>query len=54
MTRWLVWIRLFNFEVRYIPGTKHIIVDGLSRRLRIKSDDINEEYTEDIDDFIII
>ncbi len=28
--------------------------DDFSRRPRIKSDDINEEYTEDIDDFIII
>ena len=54
MTRWLVWIRLFDFEVRYIPGTKYIIADNLSRRSRTKSDDINEEHTEDINDFIII
>ncbi len=54
MIRWLAWIRLFDFKVRYIPDTKYIIVDGLSRRPRIKSDDINEEYTEDINDFIVV
>ena len=54
MTRWLAWIRLFDFEVRYIPGTKYIIIDGFSRRLRIKSDGIDEEYAEDINDFITI
>ena len=32
---------------------KHIVVDGLSRRPRTKSDNINEEYAEDINDFII-
>ena len=54
MIRWLAWIRLFDFEVRHVPGTKYIAVDNLSRRPRTKSDDINEEYTEDINDFIII
>ncbi len=33
---------------------KYIAADDLSCRPRIKSDDINEEYTEDINDFIII
>ena len=54
MIRWLAWIRLFDFEVRYVPGTKYIVVDDLSRRPRTKSDDIDEEYIEDIDNFIII
>ncbi len=54
MIRWLVWIRLFDFKVRYIPGIKYIITDDLSRRPRIKSNDINEKYAEDINDFIII
>ncbi len=54
MIRWLAWIRLFDFKVRYIPDTKYIITDSLSRRLRIKSDDINEEYIKDINNFIII
>ncbi len=54
MTRWLAWIRLFDFKIRYVPGTKHTTINSLSRRPRIKSDDINEEYVEDINDFIII
>ncbi len=33
---------------------KYTVADNLSRRPRIKSDDINEEYIEDINDFIII
>ncbi len=50
--RWLAWIRLFNFKVRYVPGTKYIIIDGLSRRPRIKFDNTDEEYIENINDFI--
>ena len=50
--RWLAWIRLFDFKVRYIPGTKYTAADDLSRRPRTKSDDIDEEYAEDINDFI--
>ncbi len=53
MTKWLAWIHLFDFEIRYVFSMKYIIADDLSRRPRIKSDDINEEYTEDINDFII-
>ena len=52
LTRWLAWIRLFDFEVRHVPGTKHTAADGLSRRPRTASDDIDEIYEEDIDDFI--
>ncbi len=52
MIKWLVWIRLFDFKVRYVPGIKYIAADDLSRRPRIKSDDIDEEHTEDINDFI--
>jgi hypothetical protein len=44
---------LFNFEVRHVPGTKHIVIDGLSRRPRTASDDIDEMHEEDIDDFIV-
>ncbi len=54
MIRWLAWIRLFDFEVRYIPNTKYIAADDFSYHPRTKSDDINEKYAEDINDFIII
>jgi len=30
VTRWIAYIRLFDFEVRYVPGTKHTAADGLS------------------------
>jgi len=43
---------LFDFEVRCVSGIKYIAADGLSRRPRTKFDDINEEYVENINDFI--
>jgi hypothetical protein len=43
---------LFNFNIRYIPGIKHIIANGLSRRPRTQSDNNNEENEIDIDNFI--
>jgi hypothetical protein len=52
LTRWLAWIRQFDFEIRHIPGIKHTAADGLSRRPRTASDNINEMHEEDIDDFI--
>ncbi len=54
MTKWLAWIRLFDFKVRYIFSIKYTAADGLSRHPRIKSDDINEKYIEDINDFIVV
>jgi hypothetical protein len=54
LTRWLAWIRLFDFEVRYIPDIKYIIIDGLSRRPRTASDDINKMHEKDINNSIII
>lgn len=32
VTRWIAWIRLFDFDVRHIPGKQHTAADGLSRR----------------------
>ena len=52
ITRWLAWIRLFDFDIRHIPNTKHIVADGLSRRPRTQSDNDDKEYEMDIDDFI--
>jgi len=49
VTQWLAWIRLFDFTVRHVPGTKHTAADGLSRRPRVEGEDENEE---DIEDFI--
>ena len=38
--------------VRHVPGNKHIAADGLSRRPRMESDDLDEANEVDIDDFI--
>ena len=30
VTRWIAYIRLFDFEVRHVPRTKHTAANGLS------------------------
>jgi hypothetical protein len=40
--------------VRHVKGSKHTAVDGLSRRPRTISDDLDELYEEEIDDWITI
>jgi len=52
VTRWIAYIRLFDFVVRHVPGHKHTAADGLSRRPRTESDDIDEANEVDIDDFV--
>ena len=52
VTRWIAYIRLFDFEVRHVPGNKHTAADGLSRRPRTESDDVDEANEVNIDDFI--
>ena len=52
VTRWLAWIRLFDFDVRHVAGTKHGAPDALSRRPRTAQDEIEEAHEVDIDDFI--
>jgi hypothetical protein len=46
--RWLAWIRLFNFKVQHVKGTKHLAVDGLSRRPPQPGDSDEEEDVDDI------
>ena len=52
VTRWIAWIRTFDFEVRHVKGKTHTAADGLSRRPRTESDDLDEQYEGDIDDWI--
>ena len=52
MTRWLTWIRLFNFNVRHVFDKKHTAADELSRRPREPSNDIDEVHEKNINDFI--
>jgi hypothetical protein len=43
---------MFDFEVRHVPGNKHTAADGLSRRPRTESDNLDERNEEDIKDFL--
>ena len=46
LTRWLTYIRLFDFDVKHIPGSKNGAADALSRRGK-SSDDNDESDAED-------
>ena len=52
VTRWLIWIRLFNFDVRHVSDKRHIAADEFFRRSRELSNDIDEVHEKNIDDFI--
>ena len=47
MTRWLTYIRLFDFEVRHVPGNKNGGADALSRRGRAPEDLTDDENDAD-------
>jgi hypothetical protein len=49
MTRWLSYIRLFDFTVKHISGTKNGGADALSRRGKAEED--SEEEDDEVDDF---
>ena len=51
LTQWIAWMRLMDFEIRHIPGTKNTAADGLSRRAPQDSD-VFEQDEEDIEEFI--
>jgi hypothetical protein len=52
VTRWLVWIRFFDFEIRHVSDIKHIAADDLSRK-SLSSNDLKKVAEEkDIDDWI--
>ena len=50
MTRWLAYIRLFDFDTKHVPGTKHGAADAISRRGYCEEDG---ELSDDdaVDDF---
>ena len=47
--RWLVYIRLFDFDVKYISDTKNDVADALSRHGQSSNDDA--EDSDEIDDY---
>ena len=49
MTRWLAYIRLFDFYVKHIPGNKNGAADALSRRGAGLADPPEDE--NDADDY---
>jgi hypothetical protein len=52
VTRWIAYIRLFDFTVWHVPGTKHTAADRLSRRPCTGLDNINKANEVDINNFI--
>ena len=46
---WMVWIKLFDFSIKYVPGKKHSAADDLSQ----KSENLlSNEKTNTVNDFI--
>lgn len=52
MSRWVAWIRLFDFEVHHVPGSKHTAADSLSRRPHTEADIRERAEEQDIDEVI--
>ena len=50
--RWLTWIRLFDFNVRYMVDKRHIAAEELFRRSCELLNDIDEVHEKKINDFI--
>jgi len=38
LTRWLTWIRLFDFKVQHVKSVMHTAADSFSRRLKYPKD----------------
>lgn len=55
MTRWLTWLRLFDFEVKHINGKENVIADALSRKPyeNMLPDSDFEEYLDAEDGMIL-
>jgi transposase InsO family protein len=48
ITRWLTYLRLFDFDVRHVPGNKNGAADALSRRSTAPADNDDDD---DVDDY---
>ena len=47
ITRWLIYIRLFDFDVKHIPGSKNGVIDSLSRRGQGPEDESDDDDPDD-------
>jgi hypothetical protein len=52
MTRWVMYLSLFEFEINHVPAEKHLAPDGLSRRKHSPLDSDEEDAEEYLDKFI--
>jgi hypothetical protein len=52
MTRWVMYLTLFEFEVNHVPAEKHQAPDGLSRRKHSPLDSDESDAEEYLDKFI--
>src|SRR5258708_11295174 len=52
MTRWIVYIQLFTFEIQHNPGVMHQVPDGLSHRPPVEGDSDYSGDDVDIEDGI--
>ncbi|KAJ2891752.1 pol protein [Zalerion maritima] len=52
VTRWIAWIRQFDFSVEHVSGSKNAVADALSRKPPGPSDEEDNKLEEDIEDFI--
>ncbi len=50
--RWLVWIRLFDFEIRHVLDIKHTVADDLFRKSSSSNDLKKVAEEKNIDDWI--
>lgn len=52
MIRWVMYIGLFDFELKHVPADKHVAPDGLSRRPRADEDSDDSDVEDYLDHFL--